>query len=172
MGVSTRFIARQLGGDSRRVIRAMPNTPMLLGEGMVALAAGEHATPGDMETARSFFHAAATVIDVSEEKLDAVTAVSGSGPAYFFYLAEQMIRAAVDLGLSPAEAHLLVTRTATGAARMLAESGDAADVLRRKVTSPGGTTNAAITHLDASQWPQATVDAIKAAARRSKELSL
>jgi pyrroline-5-carboxylate reductase len=170
-GISSAFIEKHLGGGkSWRVIRTMPNTPMLVGEGMVAMSAGAHATREDLAAARKLFEAAADVIEVDEEKMDAVTAVSGSGPAYFFFLVEQMIRAAQELGMTPAQAKLLATKTAAGAAKMLASSADPPEVLRRKVTSPGGTTEAAITHMTKQNWPQITVDAIKAAQQRGREL--
>lgn len=170
-GVSSGFMEAHLGGGKNwRVIRTMPNTPMLAGEGMVALARGRHATPQDAAAARKLFEAAADVIDVTEDKLDAVTAVSGSGPAYVFYLAEQMIRAGRELGLSDEEARKLSIKTCVGAAKMLATSAEAPQELRRKVTSPGGTTQAAITHLDQHHTADTLVDAIKAAANRSREL--
>jgi pyrroline-5-carboxylate reductase len=169
--ISTRFIEQYLGNRAKwRVVRVMPNTPMLVGEGLSAVAAGGNATPADVKTAREIFESAGIVIEMTEDKIDAVTALSGSGPAYFFYLTEQMIKAGIELGLSPEEAHLLATRTAVGAAKMLTESGDAPAELRRKVTSPGGTTQAAIAHMDANQWPAATINAVKAAAARSREL--
>jgi pyrroline-5-carboxylate reductase len=171
-GISTQYIGTHLGRDVNwRIVRAMPNTPMLVGEGVVAIAPGAHATAADLEQARRIFSAAAQVIDVREEQIDAVTAVSGSGPAYFFYLVEQMIRAGAELGLSSEQAAILATRTAAGAAKMLSETGESPQDLRRKVTSPGGTTHAAISHMDANRWPQITVDAIRAAAQRGKELS-
>lgn len=168
-GINSQFIESRLG-DNRRVIRTMPNTPMLIGEGMVALSRGRHATEDDANHARKLFESAATVIQVPEDKLDAVTAVSGSGPAYVFYLVEQMIRAAMDLGFDPTQARLLAVKTALGAARMLSESTETPEELRRRVTSPGGTTHAAITHMDQHAWGPTTVEAVKAAARRSAEL--
>jgi pyrroline-5-carboxylate reductase len=149
----------------------MPNTPMLVGEGVAAICRGQHATADDLALARKIFESAAVVIETTEDKLDAVTAVSGSGPAYFFYLVEQLVKAAVELGIPPAEAHLLATRTALGAAKMLTESDVSPAELRRRVTSPGGTTQAAVAHMDSAGWPAATVAAVKAAARRSAELS-
>jgi pyrroline-5-carboxylate reductase len=170
-GISTTFIEKHLGGTSRwRVIRTMPNTPILVGEGMVAMAPGAHATGEDLAQARQIFESAAKVIEVNEDQLDAVTAVSGSGPAYFFYLVEQMIHAGIEIGLSPEHAKQLASQTAVGAAKMLATPTDSPQELRRKVTSPGGTTQAAIEHLDAHAVGPAIVDAIKAAAKRSKEL--
>jgi pyrroline-5-carboxylate reductase len=171
-GTSTRFIANGLGADRPwRIVRAMPNTPMLVGEGASAICPGENAADSDLALARRIFESAGIVIQTTEDRIDAVTAVSGSGPAYFFYLAEQMIAAAIDLGLPPDQARLLAAKTALGAARMLMESPDQPAELRRKVTSPGGTTETAIKHMDASHWPAATVDAVKAAAARSRELS-
>jgi pyrroline-5-carboxylate reductase len=169
-GISTGFIEQNLSPKPCRVIRTMPNTPMLVGEGMVAMAPGARATQKDLDIARKLFSPAATVIDVTEDKLDAVTALSGSGPAYFFFLVEQMIRAGIELGMTPQEAHTLATRTALGAAKMLTSATDSPEELRRKVTSPKGTTHEAITHLEQNNWPQITVDAIKAAQRRSREL--
>jgi pyrroline-5-carboxylate reductase len=170
-GIGTAFIEKHLGGDTRwRVIRTMPNTPMLVGEGMVAMAPGAHATTEDLASARRLFEAAADVIELDERHMDTVTAVSGSGPAYFFFLVEQMIQAGIDLGLTPEQAAQLAKKTAAGAAKMLATSTDPPAELRRKVTSPGGTTEAAINHMTHNAWPKITVDAIKAAQRRGKEL--
>ena len=170
-GISSSFIERACDDNQPwRVIRTMPNTPMLVGEGMVAISRGRHATDADLAYARRIFESAATVIEVLEDKIDAVTAVSGSGPAYFFFLVEQMVRAGIELGLTAAQAHTLATRTALGAAKMLTSSSDAPAELRRKVTSPNGTTHAAITLMESKNWPQITIDAIKAAAQRSREL--
>jgi pyrroline-5-carboxylate reductase len=171
-GITTAFIEKNLGGGkSWRVVRAMPNTPMLVGQGAAAICPGAHATAADLAEARGIFESAAVVIQTTEDKMDAVTAVSGSGPAYFFYLAEKLIEAGTQLGLSPEEAKTLAAQTALGAARMLVESSQEPAVLRRNVTSPGGTTEAAIAQLDAAGWPTAVIEAVKAAARRSKELS-
>jgi pyrroline-5-carboxylate reductase len=170
-GTTTAFIERSLAGKSIRVVRAMPNTPMLVGEGITAICPGSLATAADLAQARRIFEAASVVIETTEDKMDAVTAVSGSGPAYFFYLVEQLIHAAVDLGIPQQEARLLAAKTAAGAARMLLESPDSPAELRRKVTSPGGTTQAAIEHLDQSAWPAAMIAAVKAAAARSRQLS-
>jgi pyrroline-5-carboxylate reductase len=169
-GISSNFIDESLGG-SRRVVRTMPNTPMLVGEGMAAIAAGQHATRDDLAKARRLFEAAASVIEVNEDQIDAVTAVSGSGPAYFFFLVEQMVAAAVSLGLSPEQAHLLATKTAAGAAKMLMTSTDSPAELRRKVTSPGGTTHAAITVMESMDMPAIVIKAVQAAAERGRELA-
>jgi pyrroline-5-carboxylate reductase len=170
-GITTRFIAQHLGaGQPWRIVRSMPNTPMILGQGMVAISRGASASAEDAAAARRLFEVAAAVIEVSEELLDAVTAVSGSGPAYFFYLVEQLIAAGTSLGLTPADAEVLARTTALGAARMLVELTDSPQQLRANVTSPGGTTQAALAHLDECNWPAITRQAIEAAARRSREL--
>jgi pyrroline-5-carboxylate reductase len=169
-GISSRFIETGLSPRPIRVIRTMPNTPMLVGAGMVAMAPGSRASQKDLDDARRLFSPAADVMDVTEDKLDAVTALSGSGPAYFFMLVENMVRAGIEMGMTEAESHRLATRTAYGAAKMLIESSDSPAELRRKVTSPKGTTHEAITHMEQHQMPQIIVDALKAAQRRSREL--
>ncbi len=178
-GISTSFIETHLNsasqvnspGDQRwRVVRVMPNTPMLVGEGMSGIARGTHASDADVATVRRIFESASDVIEVAEDKMDAVTALSGSGPAYFFLLVEQMIAAGVDMGLSPEHARQLAAKTALGAATMLVTSTEAPEQLRRRVTSPGGTTHAAITHMQTQNVPQSIIDAIKAAERRGREL--
>jgi pyrroline-5-carboxylate reductase len=168
-GISSTFIEKHLGG-TRRVIRTMPNTPMLVGEGMVGMAAGRNATKDDLATAKKLFESAAAVVEVPEDRIDAVTAVSGSGPAYFFYLVELMVAAGVEMGLQPEVAHQLATKTALGAAKMLTTSADSPAELRRKVTSPGGTTNAAITTMQEHKVDDAIIAALRAAERRGKEL--
>lgn len=170
-GISTGYIERQLGdGHQWRVVRVMPNTPMLYGAGATAICPGPHATADDLQSVRKLFEAASTVVDVDEQHMDAVTAVSGSGPAYFFYLVEHMIEAAVQLGLSPAQSKQLVVRTAVGAARMLSESNDSPQELRTKVTSPGGTTQAAFDVITAANVGATIQQAIAAAQKRGREL--
>ena len=170
-GVRSGSIEDYLGqGKPWRVVRAMPNTPMLVGEGMVAIAPGQHATSDDLAAARKIFEASADVIEVVEDQIDAVTAMSGSGPAYFFYFVEQMIRAGVEMGLSPEQAHRLASKTALGSAKMLLTSVDSPQELRRKVTTPHGTTHAAITHMEEKGMGEIIIQAVKAAQRRSKEL--
>lgn len=172
-GISSRFIEESLGGGRQwRVVRTMPNTPMLVGSGMAAIAPGRYATAADLDTARALFQAAATVIQVDESKIDAVTALSGSGPAYFFFLVEQLIAAGIELGLSPSDAATLAKQTAFGSARIMQESPDTPAALRGKVTTPNGTTHAAITHMENNDWPRITREAIKAAAKRSAELGM
>lgn len=170
-GISTSYIEEALGSAKHiRVVRVMPNTPMLVGKGMSGIAAGRNATKEDLLTARRLFESAGAVVEVNEEQMNAVTALSGSGPAYFFFLVEHMIAAGVEMGLSPEAAHELATQTARGAAEMLCSSSDSPSELRRKVTSPGGTTAAAITHMQEKGMPQTIIDALKAAERRGKEL--
>jgi pyrroline-5-carboxylate reductase len=170
-GISSGFIEKTLGGPKPwRVIRAMPNTPMLVGCGMVAIAAGAHATADDLTQARKLFESSAKVIETTEDKIDAVTAVSGSGPAYFFFLTEQMIQAGIELGLTPDEARTLAIQTAAGAAKMMSQSPDSPADHRRRVTTPNGTTHAAISRMESHDWPKTTVEAIKAAGKRSAEM--
>jgi pyrroline-5-carboxylate reductase len=170
-GIRSATIEHHLGASTPwRVVRSMPNTPMLVGEGMVGIAAGKHATPADLAAARRIFEASADVIEVAEDKIDAVTAVSGSGPAYFFYVVEHMIRAGVELGLTEAQAHRLASKTALGAAKMLLTSPDTPQELRRKVTTPNGTTHAAISRMEDGGVGAIIMDAVKAAERRGKEL--
>jgi pyrroline-5-carboxylate reductase len=174
-GINSRKLASTINATrsmpiSLRIIRVMPNTPLMSGQGMAGLALGPHAQPGDEKLAMKLFGAGnnkAVLLD--ESKIDAITAVSGSGPAYVFYLAEAMEKAARELGLE-ADAFLLVRQTILGSAMLLSESTDTPAELRRKVTSPGGTTEAAIKHMDANKVPEIVVNAIKAAERRSKEL--
>ena len=148
----------------------MPNTPMLVGQGAVAIAPGAFATKADVTAAKTFFTAAAEVVETTEDKLDAVTALGGSGPAYVFYLIEHMIAAGIELGLSPDHAALLAKQTVLGSATMAKSSADSPEELRRKVTSPGGTTQAAVEHLDAAGVGASLRAAIATAARRSVEL--
>jgi pyrroline-5-carboxylate reductase len=168
-GISTAFIEERLGG-APRVVRAMPNTPMLVAAGAAAIAKGSHATDDDLETARAIFETAAKVIVVKESMMDAVTAVSGSGPAYYFYLTEALVEAGVKLGLPRDAALALARQTAFGAGKLLAGSEDLPETLRQKVTSPGGTTFAAISKMEEAHVKAAIVAAIGAAAARSKEL--
>jgi pyrroline-5-carboxylate reductase len=156
-------------GRPLRLVRVMPNTPLMAGKGMAGVALGPHARDGDEALTLKLFTAAGEAVVVDEKLIDAVTAVSGSGPAYVFYLAEAMEQAARDLGLGE-HAPLFVKQTILGAAMLLTQSSDPPAELRRKVTSPGGTTQAAITHLESHQVRQAIEKAIAAAKDRSVEL--
>ncbi|MCE5326712.1 MAG: pyrroline-5-carboxylate reductase [Planctomycetaceae bacterium] len=168
-GITTAAIDRGLGGKGR-IIRVMPNTPLLVGEGMSALCAGPRASEGDMRQAEEFFAFRGKTVRVEEDMMDAVTAVSGSGPAYFFYLIEAMIEAGVAEGLPESTALLLATQTCAGAAKLLAAGTQSPQALRAKVTSPHGTTEAAIKVLDGAKVKEKLVKAIAAAADRSREL--
>jgi pyrroline-5-carboxylate reductase len=170
-GISCATIEKALAeGERRKVIRCMPNTPMLVGAGMAALAPGAYATVEDLRKAATLFESAARVLTTTEDKMDAVTAVSGSGPAYFFFLTEQIIRAGVEMGLTQEEARTLAVQTAVGAGKMMASSPDSPTDYRRRVTTPNGTTHAAISHLEEENWAKITIDAIKLAAKRSREM--
>jgi pyrroline-5-carboxylate reductase len=173
-GVRTTTIAGALtaaGAIDVPVVRAMPNTPALVREGAAAVAAGPHATERDIEWAAQILGAVGTVVTVPEELLDAVTGLSGSGPAYVFLLAEAMVDGGVQCGLPPDTARELVTQTLLGAATLLRESDEGAEALRAAVTSPGGTTEAGIRALDQAGVRAAVIDAVAAATLRSAELS-
>ncbi|WP_375480445.1 pyrroline-5-carboxylate reductase [uncultured Jatrophihabitans sp.] len=168
-GVPTWRIERALP-EATAVVRCMPNTPALVDEAMTAVAGGSHASEADLAVAESLLRAVGRVVRVPESSLDAVTALSGSGPAYFFFLVEAMIDAGILLGLPRTLAAELIVQTAVGAATMLRDSGEHPVQLREAVTSPGGTTIAAIRELEAHGVRAALLAAIEAAARRSKEL--
>ncbi len=155
----------------RRVVRVMPNTPCLVGDGVSGLSGGRHATEADLALAEALLASVGAVHRLPEELLDAVTAVSGSGPAYVFYLAEAMAEAAERLKLPPDVARDLVGRTIAGAARLMQETGLLPLELRRRVTSKGGTTEAAVRHLDAAGVRAALVEAIEKARARAAELA-
>lgn len=153
------------------VIRVMPNTPALVLKGVSGLSANRHATSEDVETARRILAAMGTVVLFDEADLDAVTALSGSGPAYVFYLAESMIGAGIQLGLSSENARELTIGTIKGAVALMEERGESPEELRRKVTSPGGTTEAAFKVLGGKRVRETIIEAIEAAEQRSRELS-
>lgn len=169
-GISCAKIEASLKGE-RRVVRVMPNTPALVGQGAAALAAGAHADEADLEVAEAILQCVGLTVRVEENELDAVTALSGSGPAYVFYLIEAMLAAAEQMGLSPNVSRTLAVQTVEGVARLMRDSGESATVLRERVTSKGGTTEAAIRSLDASGVKAAIVKALHAAKTRSEELS-
>jgi pyrroline-5-carboxylate reductase len=153
-----------------RIIRVMPNTPMLVGKGMSALAKGAHASEHDLITAERIFSAAGKTVRVPEESMDAVTALSGSGPAYIFFLTEALTQAGVSAGLTELQAGQLARETVIGAAALLEQSKDTPAELRRKVTTPNGTTQAAIESLQSNNFQTIITQALAAAAKRSKEL--
>jgi pyrroline-5-carboxylate reductase len=152
------------------VVRVMPNTPALVGEGMSVIAAGTTAKHHHLGYARAILATAGKVLELSEDLMDAVTAVSGTGPAYFFYLTEALVDAAVEVGLDRDVAARLVVQTAVGAATMLRDSGREPVELRRAVTSPGGTTAAGIGVLEERGTREIVAAAVRAARDRSAEL--
>ncbi|HEY1570841.1 MAG TPA: pyrroline-5-carboxylate reductase [Pseudonocardiaceae bacterium] len=152
------------------VVRVMPNTPMVVGEAMSAISAGRHAGPAHLATVEELLSAVGQVVRVPEAQQDAVTALSGSGPAYFFYLVEAMIDAGILLGLPRAVAQQLIVQSAVGSAKMLAEGGEHPVILREAVTSPAGTTIMAIRELERHGVRAALLAAIEAARDRSAEL--
>ncbi len=152
------------------VVRVMPNTPALLGKGIAGLAGGAHAGPRHMALARMVMEAVGEVVELAESDLDAVTAVSGSGPAYVFALAESMTAAALALGLSAEVAAELVNHTVLGAGAMLTGTGQTAAELRRQVASPGGTTAAALEVMKQGGFSDLVTRAVEAAHHRSVEL--
>ncbi|MBI2170338.1 MAG: pyrroline-5-carboxylate reductase [Actinobacteria bacterium] len=152
------------------VVRVMPNTPALVGKGAAAIAPGSHATDSHLDRAEDILGAVGIVVRLPEELLDAVTGLSGSGPAYVFYLAEALMEAGRAQGLPPAVADKLVVQTLLGAATLLAESGERPENLRAAVTSKGGTTERAVALLDDRGFGAALVDAVAAATERSKEM--
>lgn len=152
------------------VVRVMPNTAAFVGEAMSAVSPGAHATAEHVALAVRIFAAIGEVIEVPEDQQDAITAISGSGPAYVFLAAEALIAAAVELGIAPGHARTLVVQTVVGAGVMLRDSGDDAATLRVAVTSPGGTTAAALAAFEAADLRGAFSAAARAARDRSREL--
>jgi pyrroline-5-carboxylate reductase len=150
----------------------MPNTPALVDEGMAAINSGSHCTEEHMQTAEKLLRSVGQVVRVPEKYQDAVTAISGSGPAYIFYAVEAMIEGGVMLGLPRDVANELVLQTVYGAATMLRETGEHPTVLREQVTSPGGTTVAALRQFDDFKVRAAFLSAMEAARDRSRELGM
>ncbi len=170
-GVSTRAIEEQFPQIDARVVRAMPNLAMHVGAGMTGLVAGQNATEADLLRAQRIFEAAGrSLVFEDESMLDAVTAVSGTGPAYFYYFCEAIIRAGEKAGLSHQASTLLATQTCLGAAKMMIESSDTPETLRKKVMSPGGTTEAAVNSMTAGNVQDELEKAVLAAWLRSQEL--
>lgn len=153
------------------VVRSMPNTPLQVGRGVVALSAGSSADEHHLAAAHSVFDGSGVVLDIPEDQQNAVSAISGSGPAYAFYLAEAMAAAAAEFGLSPEIAQILARETVAGAGIMLAEPGANATALRRAVTSPNGTTEQAITSFDRDGLPAIISTGAQAAAARAAAIT-
>ncbi len=169
-GLTTRFFEKNLGGHVK-IVRAMPNMPALIGEGITAFCAGSKASSKDMAIAQKILSSVGKTMVVEEQWMDAVTAVSGSGPAYLFLFVEHWMNAARALGFKENQARALVYTTLTGSAHLL-EKGklDAAD-LRARVTSKGGTTQAAMDVFKKAKFDQIMKQAIMAAKKRAKELN-
>jgi pyrroline-5-carboxylate reductase len=168
-GVRTARIEAAIGRPVP-VVRAMPNTPALVGLGAAGIAPGAHATADDLAWAGAILGAVGTVVEVAEDDLDAVTGVSGSGPAYVFLLAEALRDAAVAVGLRPPVAAALVEQTLLGAATLLAEATEPPEVLRANVTSPNGTTAAGLAVFEAAGFRDLVAGVVRAATERSREL--
>ena len=169
-GITTEYLESRLPEGSS-VVRVMPNTPALVDQGMAAISPGQHCTDEHLDEAEALLRSCGRVVRVPEKYQDAVTAISGSGPAYIFYVVEAMIEAGVVLGLPRATSTELVVQTLFGAATMLKETGEHPTVLRERVSSPGGTTVAALRQLDDHKVRAAFISAIEAAAQRSHELA-
>jgi pyrroline-5-carboxylate reductase len=168
-GIPVVRLETALGGQPS-VVRAMPNTPALVGAGVTAIAGGSHATSVDLSWAEGLMAAVGTVVRLPERLLDPVTGLSGSGPAYFFLVAEALIEAGVQMGLGHDVSRTLVVETMLGSAKLLAETGEDPAVLRAMVTSPAGTTAAGVRVLEARAVRSAFMEAVAAATERSRSL--
>ena len=168
-GVPIAALERKLGRGAR-IVRAMPNTPALVGEGATAISGGEHATEADLAEAARLFEAVGKVVVVDEPLLDAVTGLSGSGPAYIFLVIEALSDAGVKVGLPRYSAQALAAQTVLGAARLLLETGLHPGLLKDQVTSPGGTAIAGLHTLEAGGLRTTLIDAVEAATKRAREL--
>ncbi|MFC7726683.1 pyrroline-5-carboxylate reductase [Nocardioides sp. GCM10028917] len=169
-GITTSFIEARVP-DGVAVVRVMPNTPALVDEGMAAISPGSHCDESHLTEAESLMASTGKVLRIPEKQMDAVTAISGSGPAYIFFVVESMIEAGVHLGLPRATATELVVQTLVGSAAMLRETGSHPVVLREQVTSPGGTTASALRELEVHRVRAAFLAAMEAARNRSRELA-
>ena len=169
-GVDTESIEARLA-DGVAVVRVMPNTPAQVDEGMAAISAGAHSDQEHLDRVTEILSATGKVVTVPERYQDAVTAISGSGPAYLFFVVEAMIEAGVHLGLPRDIATQLVVQTMLGSAKLLRETGEHPTVLRERVTSPGGTTAAAVRQLEDHKVRAAFIGAMEAARDRSRELA-
>ena len=157
-------------GTGIPIVRAMPNTPALVGAGASAIAGGTHASPEDLDWAESVLGSVGIVVRVGEAQLDAVTGLSGSGPAYVFLVVEALVEGGVLAGLPRDVASALAHQTVLGAGRLLAEGAEGPEALRAAVTSPGGTTAAGLRALESAAVRSAVIDAVVAATERSREL--
>jgi pyrroline-5-carboxylate reductase len=169
-GITTSYIEAHIP-DGIAVVRVMPNTPALVDEGMAAISAGTHCDEEHLALTEQMLSVTGRVVRIPEKQQDAVTAISGSGPAYLFFVVEAMIEAGVHLGLPRSTATELVVQTVVGSAKLLRETGTHPTVLREQVTSPGGTTAAAIRELEDHKVRAAFITAMEAARDRSVALA-
>jgi pyrroline-5-carboxylate reductase len=168
-GVPLAAVERRVG-HGVRIIRTMPNTPALVGAGATAISAGEHATPEDMEQAKALFDAVGKTVILDESLLDAVTGLSGSGPAYVFLIIEALSDAGVKMGIDRRNAQDLAAQTVLGSAQLLLETGEHPGRLKDQVTSPGGTAIAGLHTLEAGGLRTTLMNAVEAATQRAHEL--
>jgi len=169
-GIPTRFIEEHLGGRPR-VVRVMPNTPSMIGRGASGVAGGAFCRPDDVERVAALFRSVGVAVVVPEEQMDLVTGLTGSGPAYVYFLAEALIDAAVDLGMSAADAETLVRQLMDGAGRLAFESDRPLAELRAAVTTKGGTTEAGLRALEEGGFRALVRECVARATARSRELS-
>lgn len=168
-GVTTGFFSKS--GKKLPVVRVMPNTPALVLSGITGICKGKYANKTNLQKAKNILSSVGKVVEVNEKLMDAVTSVSGSGPAYVFLFAEALIEAAKKAGLDKTSAKILVSNTLLGGARMILDSKDEPSVLREKVTSPGGTTAAALEVFENLKFKEIVGKAVQAAKKRSKAMS-
>ena len=171
VGITSSLIVKNLGIGKAAVVRAMPNTPALVGKGVTGIAKGEFATNAQLTIAKNLLEAVGQVVVVNEDQIDVVAAASGSGPAYYFYVTELLIEAAVSHGLTRDVAQVLVENTFVGSSALFEDSDDDVVELRRKVTSPKGTTQAAIEFLESKDLKSIWQNALGAAIKRAEEIS-
>ena len=170
IAAGVRLAALESAAPTAHIVRAMPNTPALVGEGATAICGGSRCGEDDMAWAESVLSSVGLVVRVTEEHMDAVTAVAGSGPGYLFLVAEALLAAAIDEGLPSEVADALVRQLFKGAGALLAESSESPAVLRERVTSPNGTTAAGLAQLEAGGLRETVNKAVRAAAARSEEM--
>jgi pyrroline-5-carboxylate reductase len=168
-GITTAAMEEQLSGNAA-VVRAMPNTPSVVGLGVTGISKGSNVSAKQLDLAVELFSSVGKVLVVDESKIDALSTISGSGPAYVFYFAEKLITAAKSLGFSEQEASLMVKETFLGSATLLATSSSSPEQLRQQVTSPNGTTMQATGRFDAADLERVFIEATEAALARAKEL--
>jgi pyrroline-5-carboxylate reductase len=168
-GITTAAMEQQLSGNAA-VVRAMPNTPSVVGLGVTGISKGSKVSDEQLDLAVKLFSSVGKVLVVDESKIDALSTISGSGPAYVFYFAEKLIAAAKSLGFSEHEASLMVKETFLGSATLLATSTSSPEELRQQVTSPNGTTMQATGRFDAADLEKVFIEATEAALARAKEL--